>query len=134
MKYLITTIFGIILLIASILGVPFEEVEGAFTKGDAAKIMALGTPKILISINGVEGVYSKSQGTQVLDAFFKENPPKEFSFKFRGKEEGATSFAVGQYVSEESYRVSIKFKKTKSTHQIESLTINEGHKHRRGKQ
>lgn len=123
MNYIITSLLSIFFVLNSILLIPFKEVETAFTQGNAAKVVSYGTTKMLISIDGKEGVYSKSQGTQVLSSFFKSNPPKSFTFSFKGKDEGASSFAVGEYQSVKKYRVSIKFKKIQSQHQIESLTI-----------
>lgn len=123
MNYIITSILSIFFVLNSILSIPFDEVEKAFVKGNAAKIVSFGTTKMLISIEGKEGVYSKSQGTQVLSNFFKSNPPRAFSFNFKGKDEGASTFAVGDYQSNKKFRVSIKFKKIQSQHQIESLTI-----------
>ncbi|HLW30045.1 MAG TPA: DUF4783 domain-containing protein [Brumimicrobium sp.] len=123
MNYIITSILSIIFVLNSILSIPFNEVESAFVQGDATKIVSLGTAKMLISIEGKEGVYSKSQGTQVLSSFFKANPPRSFSFSFKGKDEGTSSFAVGDYLSNRKYRVSIKFKKIQNQHQIESITI-----------
>jgi hypothetical protein len=123
MNYIITSILSLFFVLNAILTIPFQEVETAFTKGDAGKIISLGTTKMLISIGGNEGIYSKSQGTQVLSNFFKNNPPKSFTFGFKGKNSGASTFAVGEYQSTEIYRVSIKFKNLNKTHQIESITI-----------
>jgi hypothetical protein len=123
MNYIITSILSIFFVLNSIFSIPFKDVETAFTQGDAAKIISFGTTKMLISIEGKEGVYSKSQGTQVLSSFFKANPPRSFSFSFKGKDEGASSFAVGDYQSTKKFRISIKFKKIQNQHQIESLTI-----------
>jgi len=124
MNYIITSILSIFLILNSILSIPFNEIETAFSKGDAAKIVSLGTTKMLISIEGIEGVYSKSQGAQVLNGFFKNNPPRSFTFSFKGKEKSTSSFAVGEYQSNnKKYRVSIKFKKIQDHHEIESLII-----------
>lgn len=123
MNYIITSILSIFFVLNSMFSIPFKEVENAFIEGDASKVVSYGTTKMLISIEGKEGVYSKSQGTQVLTSFFKSNPPRSFSFSFKGKDEGASSFAVGEYLSNKKYRVSIKFKKIQNQHQIESLTI-----------
>ncbi len=123
MNYIITSILSLFFALSSILTIPYEEVESAFTQGNASKIMNLGTTKMLISIEGNEGVYSKSQGTQVLNNFFKNNPPKSFSFGFKGKDSGASTFAMGEYHSRSVYRVSIKFKKVSAQHQIESISI-----------
>lgn len=123
MNYIITSILSLFFALGSILTIPYQEVELAFSQGNASKIMNLGTTKILISIEGNEGVYSKSQGTQVLNNFFKNNPPKSFSFGFKGDDSGASTFAMGEYHSGKVYRVSIKFKKVNTEHHIESITI-----------
>ncbi|MFA5574073.1 MAG: DUF4783 domain-containing protein [Brumimicrobium sp.] len=123
MKYIITSVISFLLFWSSVFTVPFEEVESAFAAGDAEKIMTLGTTKVLISIDGKEGVYSKSQGTQVLTNFFKANPIKSFQFNFKGKEEVENSYAVGRYQSNKDYRVSLKFKKEGEDHLIEAITI-----------
>lgn len=123
MNYIVTSILTILFIIHSVLSIPYKEVEAAFSTGDAVKVMDLTTAKVLISIEGNEGVYSKSQGMQVLNVFFKKNPPQSFSFKFKGNEEKSSSFAVGDYQSNQKYRVSIKFKKGKEQHLIESINI-----------
>lgn len=132
MNYIITIIVSACIVLFSINSVPFNDLEKAFSEGDANKIMAISTSKVLISIEGEEGAYSQSQGTQVLSNFFKNNPPKSFIFKFKGKEEGSTTFAVGYYESEKNYRVSMKLKKEKDQYLIESLSISSAKKrHRR---
>lgn len=123
MNYIITSIFSLFFALSTFFSIPYQEVEKAFSQGNASKIMNLGTTKMLISIEGSEGIYSKSQGTQVLNNFFKSNPPKSFSFSFKGKESGASTFAMGEYHSKSIHRVSIKFKKVNTQHQIESITI-----------
>ncbi|PKR80318.1 hypothetical protein CW751_10730 [Brumimicrobium salinarum] len=123
MNYIVASFFGIYFMLMSILAIPYNDVQKAFEQGNASKIVSYGTAKLLISINGKEGVYSKSQGTQVLSGFFKKHPPNSFTFNFKGKEEGASSFAVGEYQSKEKFRVSLKFKNVKKQHQIESITI-----------
>lgn len=123
MNFFITSFLSVFFVLHSILSIPFKEVDAAFSKGDATEIVNHGTTKMLISIDGKEGVYSKSQGAQILNNFFKTNPPDSFSFDFKGEEKGASSFAVGYYQSKQKFRVSIKFKNVKEQYLIESLTI-----------
>lgn len=112
------------LALSSIFSIPFNDLETAFAKGDAEKVISYGKTKILISIESKEGVYSKSQGTQVLKSFFKDYPPKSFSFDFKGKESGSNSFAVGVYKSvKNDFRISVKFQKEGGDYLIESITI-----------
>ena len=125
MNILITSILSLFIAIASIMSIPFDDIEKAFESGDADKIMNLGKSKVLISIEGNEGVYSKSQGALVLKNFFKKHAPKSFDFDFKGKESGATSFAVGKYYSDKVFRVSIKMKKQNEEFAIESIAIAE---------
>jgi hypothetical protein len=103
--------------------IPFDDIESAFQRGDAETIMSMSKTKTLISIENNEAAYSKSQGTLVLNEFFENHPPKSFEFDFKGKESGATSFAVGTYVSDEVFRVSLKLKKMAKDFAIESITI-----------
>ena len=123
MNYIFTTVLGLLFSISSILNIPYQTIDEAFSKGDASKIMSLGAAKTLISIQGKEGIYSKSQATQILGNFFKANPPKSFSFSFKGKGGKASTFAVGEYVSNRKFRVSLKFKNINNTYRIESITI-----------
>jgi len=124
MSYLITYILSLALTLSSLLSIPFDDLESAFAKGDAEKVISYGKTKILISIDSKEGVYSKSQGTQVLKGFFKDYPPKFFSFDFKGKESGSNSFAVGVYKSSKgNFRISLKFQKEGGDYLIESITI-----------
>ena len=105
------------------MSIPYDKLEEAFSKGKASEIMEMGANKVLISIEGKEGVYSQSQGTQILNVFFKDHPPKSFSFDFKGKEESTSTFAIGEYHSKSVFRISVKFKKSKTAHQIESISI-----------
>ena len=123
MNYFITIIFSIIINLTAFLSVPFSELEKAFSTGDATEIVKYGKSKILINIDQKEGVYSQSQGSQILKSFFKDHPPKSFDFHFKGKESGASSYAVGTYLSEHSFRVTLKFQLEKEVYKIESISI-----------
>jgi hypothetical protein len=123
MNIIFTSLLSILFALNTFLSIPFQEVKSAFEQGNADKIIALGTTKMLISIKGKEGVYSKSQGKQVLKGFFTDYPPQSFSFRFRGEDKGTSSFAVGDYSSSIPFRISLKFKKSGNNHLIESVTI-----------
>jgi hypothetical protein len=124
MNYLIGLFVSIALGINSLMFIPFSEIELAFQQADAAKIMEFSKSKVIISIDGNESVYSQSQGTLVLKTFFKSNPPKSFTYTFKGTEKNMDSYALGRYVSETGfYKVNLKFQKEKDTYKIESLAI-----------
>lgn len=111
-------------LLFSVASIPYSAIESAFEKGDAAKIVSMGEDKMLINITGSEGVYGKTQATQVLKSFFEKNPCSSFGFQFKGDDSGSGSFAIGNYASRSGkFRVTIHFKKVGSDFNIETLTI-----------
>lgn len=112
------------LSIDAFLAIPFDQLEKAFQTGNATTIINQSSEKVLINILDKEGVYSAPQARQVLKDFFSTYPPKTFSFSFKDKEEGTTSFALGSYTSKtSSFRVSIKFTLEKDIYKIESIII-----------
>lgn len=123
MNYIVTVMVSVFLGWSVFISLPFNELEQAFLDSDAEKIMSYGGEKTLITIDTKEGVYSKSQGKQVLKGFFNANPPKSFKFNFKGNDSSTTTFAIGSYLSEENYRISIKFKLGKEKHTIEAISI-----------
>lgn len=126
MNYLVYLLVTISLSLSSVLVIPFSEIETAFQSADSAKIMELSKSKLIINLDGKEGVYSQPQGNQVLKTFFKTNPPKSFAFTFKGTEKKLGSYALGVYSSTNasSFKVSLKFLKEGDMYKIESLTIN----------
>jgi hypothetical protein len=102
----------------------FVAVEQAFNREDAAKIVSYGKDKLLLQIQGKEGVYAQSQATQLLKDFFNRNPVSSFRFTFKGKESDDAPLTTGTYTSkEESFRVIIKWKHIGSDLKIESLSV-----------
>lgn len=124
MNYLIGLFVSIALGISSIVVIPFSEIELAFSTADATKIMELSKSKVIISVDGVESVYSQSQGAQVLKTFFKAHPPKSFIYTFKGTEKNMDSYALGRYTADDGlFKVSLKFQKEKEMYKIESIAI-----------
>lgn len=125
MNYLVYLLVTISLSLSSTLFIPFSEIETAFHSADSAKIMQLSKSKLIINLDGKEGVYSQSQGSQILKTFFKSNPPKSFIYTFKGTEIKLGSYALGVYTSSNSssFKVSLKFLKEGDVYKMESLTI-----------
>lgn len=104
--------------------IPYSTVEKAFSNGNASEITAMGKEKIILNILGKEAVYSQSQATMVLKDFFIKKPVVSFKFIFKGKETVEGSYAIGAYESKnESFRVTVQFRKIISDYRIESLSI-----------
>lgn len=120
----ITLIFSFFAGWIGFLSIPFSELETAIAEGDAQEIVQHAGSKVIIQIDNKEGVYSKSQGTQVLQSFFNDHPTEKFSFEFKGREDKTQSYAFGTYHSMVDFKLSIKFKlKEKSIYVIESVII-----------
>lgn len=84
----------------------------------------MGKDKMVISLEGHEGVYSKSQASLILKDFFSKNPCSSFDFTFKGKANSEGAFAIGNYQSKTGkFRVSIHVEQVGSSYLIESLTI-----------
>lgn len=125
MSFLYVFLTSLVLSLSAQSEIPYSGIEKAFITNDAADIVALGKDKMLINILGKEGAYSQSQANLVLKDFFTKKPGSGFKFIFKGKENADGSFAIGTYESRsnESFRVTIHFKKIGSEFRIESLNI-----------
>lgn len=103
--------------------VPYSSVESAFSSGDAAKIVNYASDKLYLKVPDKEGVYAKSQATQILKDFFTKKPATSFKFSFKGTTADGAN-ATGSYVSKgETYRVTIKWNKNNSEYEIENISI-----------
>ena len=121
---LIYSLVTFVMFSSGTMDVPFKSVESAFKSGNAKDLVSIGKEKILINVDGTEGVYSKSQATLVLKKFFTKYPVKSFSYIHKGKGSSEGSFAIGTYTSGSSeFRVTVHFKKIKGNFKIESLAI-----------
>lgn len=124
MGFILSLIASFILSFNAVTDANFTAVEQAFGREDAAKIVSYGKDKILLQIQGKEGVYAQSQATQLLKDFFNRKPVSSFRFTFRGKESDDSPLTTGTYISKsESFRVTIKWKHIGSELKIESLSI-----------
>lgn len=102
----------------------FNSVEQAFNREDAAKIISYGKDKVILQIQGKEGVYAQSQATQLLKDFFTKKPVTSFRFTFKGKETDEAPLTTGSYTSKnETFRVTIKWKKMNADLKIEAISI-----------
>lgn len=124
MGFVLSLLASFILSLHAVTDANFNAVEQAFNREDAAKIVSYGKDKLLLQIQGKEGVYAQSQATQLLKDFFNRKPVSSFRFTFKGKESDDAPLTTGTYTSKsESFRVSIKWKHIGSDLKIESISI-----------
>lgn len=104
--------------------IPYDEIETAFSKKQAESIAKIGSEKLIVSIEGKENVYSRSQVSQVYKDFFQEHPLSSFKFIFKGKENADGTFGIATYNSKnQTYRFTFHFKKQDGSFKIIRLII-----------
>ena len=104
--------------------VPYGSVQSSFASGDASALSGMCKDKCMITVLDDEGVYSKSQATQVLKNFFSKHPASNFNFIHKGAGSNEGAFGIGTYKSGgEEFRVTVHFKKISGAFKIESITI-----------
>ena len=123
MSYLYIFIASAILSITGMSSLPHAEIEKAFNANDASAIVNLANEKVLMTVLGKDGAYSKSQAKLILKDFFAKHPKGKFDIIHPGKE-GASAFSIGNYtVNSDVFRVTFHFKKVGSNYLIETLNI-----------
>lgn len=123
MAVIYTFILGLFIQFTNLVDVPYAAVESAFANGDAAKIVNYTSDKLYLKVPEKEGVYAKSQATQILKDFFTKKPATSFKFSFKGTTSDGAN-ATGSYISKgEAYRVTIKWNKNGADYEIENISI-----------
>jgi len=105
-------------------GVPYAKISVAFEQKNASDIISCAKEKILITIQGNEGAYSRSQAILILKNFFNSTPDGTFSYIFKSPDSEVGCFAIGNYsCASEKYRITMRFKGIQDHFRIENLTI-----------
>lgn len=116
MKLLITTLLITLVMVT-------DSVTSAFKSGDASKLAAHFSNSIDLTVDEVEGVYSKAQAEQIVKKFFDTKHVTGYAQKHDGKKEGVI-FVVGELVTKAGkYRTYYLLKKEGSTNKIHQLRI-----------
>lgn len=124
MHFFLTLFVSVILAFSHSSEAAFTNVEQAINNSDAAKVVSYGKDKILLQIQGKEGVYAQAQATQLLRDFFTRKPVSSFRFTFKSKATEDAPLTTGTYNSKgESFRITIKWKRQNTDIRIESISI-----------
>lgn len=73
-----------------------DRIEGAFTDGDAARLLGLAADRVEVSLFGTQTFYSSSQAFYVLQGFFEDYSPRRFAIGDVTRT-GASYFVSGEY-------------------------------------
>ena len=103
----------------------YNSLEKALKEGNEQKIISHVGDKLLLEVNNVESVYSKTQAQQILKDFFDKNKPSEFEVSFKGTNKGNYAM-IGSLVTDKAkkFRVSLRLKESGNTFVLEKLSVN----------
>jgi len=123
MRNLLIGVFLFIGLTASKLPIS-DDLSAAFKNGDANKIATHFTDPVDLSIPDNEGVFSKTQATQILKTFFSKNKPSNFKVVHNGNSKNNSHYSIGNLTtSTGNFRIYILYKKLKKSSSILELRI-----------
>ena len=123
MRNLIIGVFLFIGLTASRFPIS-DDLTVAFKSGNVDKIATHFTDPIDLSIPNNEGVFSKTQATQILKTFFTKNKPSNFKVVHNGDSKNNAHYSIGNLTtSNGAYRIYILYKEVKSINIILELRI-----------
>lgn len=102
----------------------FDEAREAIKIGSSKELVNFLSVVTEIKIDGKSSNYSKSQAEYVLKDFFKEFPPKRFSYIHEGSSKEGLHYAIGKYEYEGgAHRVYILFKKIEDRYMIDTMDL-----------
>lgn len=123
MRNLIIGVFLFIGLTASRFPIS-DDLTVAFKSGNVDKIATHFTDPIDLSIPNNEGVFSKTQATQILKTFFTKNKPSNFKVVHNGDSKNNAHYSIGNLTtSNGAYRIYILYREVKSINIILELRI-----------
>ena len=73
-----------------------EHVERTFSVGDAETLLSAASERVEIALFGSSTLYSRAQALYVMQHFFQDYPPVQFSLQHTSAEDG-NWFATGRY-------------------------------------
>jgi len=104
-------------------------IANSFKTGNVQVIATYFSSSLDMTVIETEDVFSKAQATQILNQFFKANPPSSFSVKHKGASKSGDYYQIGTLSTNKGeYRVTYFLKKDKGLIFIKRLKIedNEG--------
>ena len=99
-----------------------DQVNTAMKTADASALSNYFNTTLDISLPDTEQSMSKSQATQVMKNFFKNNPPKSYSVDHIGSSREATKYIIGTYTSgSKTFKTYVLLKETNNKYLIVQL-------------
>jgi hypothetical protein len=124
MKRLITIFLYHILLLVAIMGqtVP-QELTTAIKEGNASRMSDFFHQSLEMTILEKDYDASKIQATRIMESFFKDHPPTDFTISFEGTKD-QSKYAIGSLNTKDGvFRVNLFFMNKEGVRMIYYLSI-----------
>ncbi len=103
---------------------PFDKIGQAIEKGNATALSAYFDKNVELTLPENEGIFSKTQASQLMKDFFARNKPVEFKLMHKGGSEKSAMYGIGELRSEKGkFRVYIFLKKSEGAFKIQQLKV-----------
>jgi hypothetical protein len=124
LKSLLSIAFSLTGLLALAQGDITNNVADAIKKGDASALSQYFMSPVDLTIDDLEGSFSKADAKSKLTAFFAQHPPKDFIVKHQGTSKLDDQFRIGDlFTPNGNYRIIFFMKYSGNTMLIRQLKI-----------
>lgn len=103
-----------------------QNIERALRQGNASLLSDNMNNNVQLRINGSNVIVVKSQCEQIMEKFFRENRPSQFTYSNKGNRSESQTLQGTLQTSGGTYKVYILLKNTNSTYLIHQLRIENG--------
>ena len=101
-------------------------INSAIKAGDAQTLSEHFNSTLDISLPDTDQTMSRSQATQMMKSFFKENPPKSYAENHSGSSREATKYIIGTYKSNsKSFKTYLLLKEIEGKYLIVQIQFEE---------
>ena len=120
---LVLVIIGFTLINSQLQAQIPAQLQSCFKNGDSKKLAEYFNKNIELVVLDNDNVYSKAQAQQIVNKFFSQNSPEEFSIIHQGATESAR-YAIGNLKTKNgSFRVYFLLKSNEGKEYIHQLRI-----------
>lgn len=100
-----------------------NSIVSSLEKGDYVELSKLFNDFVYLTVDTREGIFSRTQGSRILELFFDKNRPKSFTSLYQGGKSNSRYIVGYLYVDSRKYQVFIFFKVVKNKRSIYQLKL-----------
>jgi hypothetical protein len=124
MRYIIISALIFIKVLTLPAQAVFSPIETAIKAGNSAELSKYLNQSVDITIDANQSTFDLKTAENLLNDFFKRNPPTDFDIVHTGSSKSGLKFAIGRYTSGNThYSVLIRIKETGTTRLIHEISF-----------